>query len=159
MTYVLDDAHYPADVVWDNATGSCSEYSYVFTALARIDGFSTRFSGNTIFSPSKAVTNSDGSMNYTDEVYHRFVKLYFPETGWTPIDANREDSASGAPFTTRLFLGYDQNVLTFSKTFFDDNYLGDGYTSAYSYSRGSNVYQAGMVTVAKLGCWTVSGNS
>lgn len=157
MSYLLDSTHESADVVWNNATGSCSEYSYVFTALTRIDGFSTRFIGNTIFSPSKSVTNADGSMNYTDEVYHRFVELYFPEAGWAPIDVNREDSSGGAPYTTRLFLGYDQNILTFSKTFFDENYLGDNYTSAYSYSRGANTYQTGMVIVEKLGCWTVVG--
>lgn len=148
MKYNSDGVYLPANQIWTDAAGSCSEYSSVYSALARIDGFSTRFTGSAIFQAAKSETNADGTLSYTDVSHHRYVELYFPGAGWMSLDVNREDSSSGGPYPSRLFLGYDQGVLEFSKTVFDDNCLGQHCMSREWYRRGS-------LKVSGVAYWTV----
>ncbi len=154
ISYVNDGVWDTADVVWDRGTGSCSEYSFVYTSLLRQNGWATRLTGSSVFDISETTTNASGWFVYRDDIFHRFPQVYMPRAGWIPADANRDDRTS-APYTRYYFLAYNQDVMEYSHTFFDTNYLNENVISRYSYSRGSNPSGTGSVVADKASYWTV----
>lgn len=84
VRWIIDRMEYDMDDSWDDAatglargTGSCSEYSFVFSALARLNGIPTRLAGGV----------------QLDESLHRWTELWYPGTGWVPVDVTKIDSS------------------------------------------------------------------
>ncbi|UCD93792.1 MAG: transglutaminase domain-containing protein, partial [Candidatus Zixiibacteriota bacterium] len=71
-----------APTVLKRGTGSCSEYSFVYIALCRAAGLPARYAGSVV------IRGDDAS---SDEVFHRWVEVYFPNYGWIPIDPSGGD--------------------------------------------------------------------
>lgn len=83
-SYVSSTIKYRSDKGWDSApdvldrgTGSCSEYSYLFSALLRGTGIPTRMA---------AGTRLRGAVPYTDQMGHRWCEVYLPGYEWVPFD-------------------------------------------------------------------------
>jgi len=88
--FVVSNLDYKFEGGWDDAAtvlargnGSCSEYSFVFTALCRANGIPARYVGGTRH-------RQDGY--YEDKTFHRAVEVYFPSYGWVPVDATLADT-------------------------------------------------------------------
>jgi hypothetical protein len=88
--YVIDHVKYERVGGWDTApnvlkrgTGSCSEFSFVFMAMARGAGLPTRFCAGVM------ERGDEASM---DDVFHRWTEVYLPGYGWVPVDASATDS-------------------------------------------------------------------
>lgn len=82
--YVASNLKYKREGTWDSApqviarrNGSCSEFSYLFSALCRATGIPTRFAGG-----SRMRKNPP----YIDKSGHRWVEVYFSGPGWVPFD-------------------------------------------------------------------------
>jgi len=82
LEYKLEGGWNVAPVVLKRGTGSCSEYSISFIALARAAGLPARFVGSIV------VRGDDASM---DDVFHRWPEVYLPHYGWVPIDPQGGD--------------------------------------------------------------------
>ncbi len=85
---VAKSLYFNLDGKWEDAErtylqghGSCSEYSFLFSALARLGGLPTRFIGGTV--------ERNSGIDYT---FHRWVEVYIKEKGWIPIDPQYYDS-------------------------------------------------------------------
>jgi len=93
---VTDRLRYVRDGHWDPApdclatgTGSCSEYSYCFIALARAVGIPARWAGG-------LALRKPGGLVYEDSVFHRWVEVWVDGRGWMPVDCSRDDGESGS---------------------------------------------------------------
>jgi len=87
LEYKLEGGWNVAPVVLKRGTGSCSEYSISFIALARSAGLPARFVG------AYVVRGDDASM---DDVFHRWPEVYLPNYGWIPIDPQGGDKPAPA---------------------------------------------------------------
>ncbi len=122
--YVADVIDYDNDLQWDDAvtvlnqgTGSCSEFTFVFIALARAAGLPARFAGG---SPA-----FDGSA--TDRSGHRWAEVYLPNYGWIPFDPSADDVPSGDP-PTRMWVGrHVRAMITAQGGGTDPTHLGINY--------------------------------
>jgi len=88
--YVIDHMEYELAFGWNRAplvlergTGSCSEYSILMMALLRANKVPCRFVGTLV------VRGDNASW---DDVFHRFLEVFFPGVGFVPIDANKGDA-------------------------------------------------------------------
>ncbi len=82
LEFKLEGGWNVAPVVLQRGTGSCSEYTFSFIALARAAGLPARYVGAIV------VRGDDASM---DDVYHRWPEIYLPNYGWIPIDPQGGD--------------------------------------------------------------------
>ena len=89
LEYIGEKVEYERAGRWDTApnvlergTGSCSEYSFVFMAMARGAGLPTRFCAGIV------ERGDEASM---DDAFHRWVEVYLPNYGWIPVDADAGD--------------------------------------------------------------------
>ena len=147
LEYVRDSKHDPAPVVLSRGSGSCSEYSRVFLSMARALGIPTRFG------QGSSGKNADKQNTYIDKVFHRWVEVYFPEFGWVPIDANRDDSKSG-DYSPRLFLAYDWKAFQIGARFTDDGeFLKTNLVVYHRWSLGENKREDGKVDIDKHAKW------
>lgn len=87
--YVGEKLFYELAGGWDTAptvlkrgSGSCSEYTFVFMSMCRAMGIPTRYVGAIV------VRGDDASY---DDVFHRWVEVYFPGYGWIPVDPQAGD--------------------------------------------------------------------
>ena len=85
MHYKLAGGWNVAPRVLERGNGSCSEYSFVFIAMARAAGLPARYAGALV------VRKDDASY---DDVFHRWVEVFLPGYGWVPVDPSRGDKAS-----------------------------------------------------------------
>lgn len=90
--YIIDHMYYEMSGGWNTAptvlkrgNGSCSEYSFVYIALCRAAGLPARYVGSVV------VRGDDACM---DDVFHRWVEVYFPGYGWIPVDPSGGDKPS-----------------------------------------------------------------
>ncbi|MFA4838760.1 MAG: transglutaminase domain-containing protein [Candidatus Neomarinimicrobiota bacterium] len=72
-----------APTVLARGNGSCSEYTFVYIAMCRAAGIPARYVGSVV------VRGDDASM---DDVFHRWVEVYFPGYGWIPVDPSGGDN-------------------------------------------------------------------
>lgn len=82
LEYKLEGGWNVAPVVLQRGTGSCSEYTFSFIALARACGLPARYVGAIV------VRGDDASL---DDVFHRWPEIYLPNYGWIPIDPQGGD--------------------------------------------------------------------
>ncbi|MFP4363343.1 MAG: transglutaminase-like domain-containing protein, partial [Spirochaetia bacterium] len=136
--------------VLSRGTGSCSEYSSVFSAIARSFGIPTRYAFGTLFS-----ADDEEAMTYRDEHFHRWVEVYIPDIGWVPVDTNREDRQNGE-YRQNLVFGYDWKVLQHSARFSDDgSFLGTNMMLLHRWSRGRNSAESGDVFRSHWAEWEI----
>lgn len=87
LTYQMTGGWNAAPTVLKRGTGSCSEFTFAFLALARAAGLPARYEAGIV------VRGDDGSI---DDVYHRWVQVYLPPFGWIPVDPSRGKPATAA---------------------------------------------------------------
>jgi transglutaminase-like putative cysteine protease len=140
--YVNERVDYERVGGWDTApnilkrgTGSCSEYSFVFMAMARGAGIPTRFCAGVV------ERGDEASM---DDVFHRWTEVYLPGYGWVPVDVSAGDdewpgdrAAAIGSFTNRIL------ITTIGGG--DSEYVGWGYNYGYTiqYDGRSSLATAG----------------
>lgn len=124
MEYNMDDTWENAEEVLKNGRGSCSEYSFVFCALARLNNIPTRLVGGIII---KDKENS----------FHRWTEVYYPGTGWVPVDVTALDSSDPDSWDFEFLFGKPQNRIIMSLMGATDNTeLGVEAYGAKHYSGG-----------------------
>jgi hypothetical protein len=126
--YVNDRIEYERVGGWDTApnvltrgTGSCSEYSFVFMALARAAGIPTRFCAGVV------ERGDEASM---DDVFHRWTEVYLPGYGWIPVDTSAGDDEWQAD-AMKAFGSYTNRILITTIGGGDSEHLGWGYNYGY----------------------------
>lgn len=125
LYYNLDDRHDDAPVILQNGHGSCSEYSYLFIALCRAAGLPARYQGG---------SRPRDEFPYTDEVFHRWTEVYFPDIGWVAVDPTWNDTRTEEPKIIAPYFGLLINKLLVTTT-------GGGYSSGPDPENGqSEVY-------------------
>jgi transglutaminase-like putative cysteine protease len=84
VKYMSEKITYNLDGRWNNASqvlrqghGSCSEFTYVFIAMARSWGLPARYVGGTLMRGDKASI---------DSTYHRWPEVYIPPYGWVAVE-------------------------------------------------------------------------
>lgn len=82
LTYDLSGGWNAAPHVLERGSGSCSEYSMLLMALLRANRVPVRFAGSLV------VRGDNASW---DDVFHRWVEVFFPGIGFVPLDANKGD--------------------------------------------------------------------
>ncbi len=127
MRYELAGGWNLAPTVLERGSGSCSEYSFVYIAMARAAGLPARLAG------SVAVRGDDAS---TDEVFHRWVEVFLPNFGWVPIDPSGGDQ--NTPAAQARYIGYlDNRFLITTRGGGGSKYLTWSYNSDETWtSRG-----------------------
>jgi hypothetical protein len=87
MRYEMAGGWEAAPLVLKRGTGSCSEYTFAFVALARAAGLPARWVGAVV------VRGDDASW---DVDFHRWAEVYLPRFGWVPWDVQHADQATPA---------------------------------------------------------------
>ncbi len=122
LTYKRDGGWDPASDVLRRKSGSCSEFSYVFSSLCRANGIPTRFVGASMFRPKKV-----RQYPYVDKVWHRWIQVYLPDIGWVHMDPTRDRGKSAK----HEFFGRQPGpALVLSQHGGRSKYLGNHYVSA-----------------------------
>lgn len=87
--FVAERLYYYKDGRWDDAEtvylqghGSCTEYTWLFIALCRLNGIPARYVGSTLY-------RGDGY--HKDEIFHRWAEVYVPGYDWIPVDVTLDD--------------------------------------------------------------------
>ena len=129
--YVGDRIEYELVGGWDTApnvlkrgSGSCSEYSFVFAAMARGAGLPTRFCAGVL---------ERGDQASMDDVFHRWTEVYLPGYGWVPFDVDAGDEEWQAD-RLRGIGEYSNRALITTIGGGDSEYAGWGYNYGCSYS-------------------------
>lgn len=114
---------------WDTApnvlkrgTGSCSEYSFVFMAMARAAGIPTRFCAGVV------ERGDEASM---DDVFHRWTEVYLPGYGWVPIDVSAGDEEWPADRAEAIG-SFSNRFLITTIGGGDSEYVGWGYNYGHT---------------------------
>jgi transglutaminase-like putative cysteine protease len=122
--YVNSHIEYERVGGWDTApnvlsrgTGSCSEYSFVFMAMARAAGIPTRFAAGV------CERGDEASM---DDVFHRWTEVYMPGYGWVPVDTSAGDS-DWPGNAARAIGSYPNRILITTIGGGDSEFMGWGY--------------------------------
>lgn len=136
--YVNQKIDYERVGGWDTApnvlkrgTGSCSEYSFVFMAMARGAGIPTRFSAGIC---------ERGDRASMDDVFHRWTEVYLPNYGWVPIDASAGDTKWQAD-AIKAIGTYQNRILVTTIGGGDSEYIG------WSYNYGVKVSYEGRTSL------------
>jgi len=122
LTYLRQGGWDPAPEVLARKSGSCSEFSYVFSSLCRANGIPTRFVGATMFRPKQVK-----EYPYVDKVWHRWVQIYFPGVGWVHMDPTRD---RGKPAKHEFFGRQPGPALVLSHQGGNSKFLRNHYVSA-----------------------------
>ncbi|HFE53386.1 MAG TPA: transglutaminase [Bacteroidetes bacterium] len=125
--YLMGKMHYELAGGWNVApavlargSGSCSEYSFVYIAMARAAGLPARYVGSVV------VRGDDASL---DDVFHRWVEVYLPGYGWVPVDPSGGDQPSRR--AQALYFGHLSNrFLITTQGGGDSRYMGWTYNMA-----------------------------
>ncbi len=150
--YVNSRIDYERAGGWDTApnvlkrgTGSCSEYSFVFMAMARGAGIPTRFCAGV------CERGDDASM---DDVFHRWTEVYLPNYGWVPIDASAGDTEWQAD-AIRAIGTYQNRILITTIGGGDSEYMG------WNYNYGIKIEYEGRTSldVSAYADWEPRGNN
>lgn len=122
--YVSAKLEYSQEGSWDSApavlargNGSCSEFSYLFSALCRGTGIPTRFA---------AGSRLRKQAPYQDREGHRWCEAYFPEKGWVPFDPTLDSHHPDKPRFAGTF--FQPSLISFHGGG-NSNLLGNAYNS------------------------------
>ena len=127
ISYRLDDTWKEVPVVLAGETGSCSEYSFVFSALCRANGIPTRLVGG--------LQIGDYAAEHETKGFHRWTEVWFPEIGWMPVDVTKIDGEAGS-WDYEFLFGTPGYLLVLSQGDFDEGALGTSYYIWRNYRGG-----------------------
>lgn len=140
MSYQMDDSWKDAVTVLRGNTGSCSEYSFLFSALCRLNKVPTRLVGGLQIGDYMAAHETKG--------FHRWTDVWYPEIGWIPVDVTKIDGAEGSLDYEFLF-GTPGYVVVLSQGDFDEDALGMTYYIWRDY-RGGKRQRTNVVRIEPL---------
>lgn len=126
MEYKMTGGWNAAPTILKRGSGSCSEFTFSFIALARAVGIPARYEAGLV------VRGDDGSI---DRVYHRWAQVYLPPFGWVPVDPSRGKPATAMDVAKSFgSLSHRFFITTYSGG--DSPYLGwtYNYNSFYEFS-------------------------
>lgn len=123
LYYNLDGRHDDAPVILLNGHGSCSEYTYLFIALCRAAGLPARYQGG---------SRPRDELPYTDDVFHRWAEVYFPNIGWVANDTTWNDTSTDEPKIVAPYFGLLINKLLVTTT-------GGGYSTGPDPENGQSI--------------------
>lgn len=122
--YVSANLKYSQEGSWDGApvvlargSGSCSEFSYLFSALCRATGIATRFAAGSRLRKQAPYEDNDG---------HRWCEAYFPSKGWVPFDPTLDSHHPDRPRYAGTF--FQPSLISFHGGGNSD-LLGNAYNS------------------------------
>lgn len=121
LNYDLDGGWDEAPTVLERRSGSCSEFTFLFIALARAAGLPARYAGGTVYIPSKARGGT-----FIDRYNHRWAEAYIPGYGWVPFDPTWDHPKDGGP-PLHEYVGSHGHALVMSRGDRDERYLGISY--------------------------------
>jgi hypothetical protein len=124
LRYEMAGGWEAAPLVLKRGTGSCSEYTFAFVALARAAGLPARWVGAVV------VRGDDASW---DSEFHRWAEVYLPRYGWVPWDVQHADQASPAAHAEPLGRLEDRFLITTVSAGFS-NELDWGYNTDARYA-------------------------
>jgi transglutaminase-like putative cysteine protease len=127
MSYQMDDSWKDAVTVLNGNTGSCSEYSFLFSALCRLNKVPTRLVGG--------LEIGDYGTAHETKGFHRWTDVWFPDIGWIPVDVTKIDGDAGSLDHEFLF-GTPGYVLVLSQGDIDEDALGMTYYIRRDYRGG-----------------------
>ncbi|HIC96079.1 TPA: hypothetical protein EYP12_05580 [Candidatus Bipolaricaulota bacterium] len=137
--FVAGSLEYDLDGKWDDAptvlrrgSGSCSEFVFLFIALARAVGLPARYAGGSIYIPSQARRGT-----FIDRYHHRWVEVYLPGYGWVPFDPTWDHRGPGRP-VSHEYVGSHGYALVFVRGDMDERYLGINYIDSADTGRGTD---------------------
>jgi transglutaminase-like putative cysteine protease len=140
MSYQMDDSWKDAVTVLGGNTGSCSEYSFLFSALCRLNKVPTRLVGGFEIGDYLAAHETKG--------FHRWTDVWYPDLGWIPVDVTKIDGEAGSLDYEFLF-GTPGYVLVLSQGDFDEDALGMTYYIRRDY-RGGKRQRSNVVRIEPL---------
>ncbi len=144
LEYVMDDTWDPPAKVLARGTGSCSEYSLTFTALARLNGVPARLVGGVLL-------RGDYATQRQTEAFHRWTEVWFPKVGWVPVDVTLIDSASLDSYDYEFLFGLPGYSIVLSRGGIDENVLGLGYHIHRLYQGGKRERKTYVVVEPSVG--------
>jgi transglutaminase-like putative cysteine protease len=124
LSYELDGEWDDAATVLRRGSGSCSEFTFLFIALARAAGLPARYAGGSVYLPRGAFGRT-----FVDRYNHRWAEVYLPGYGWVPFDPTWDNGGLGRP-ASREYAGSHGHALIFSRGDIDPDYLGVSYIAA-----------------------------
>jgi len=126
MEYKMTGGWNAAPTILKRGSGSCSEFTFSFIALARAAGLPARYEAGLV------VRGDDGSI---DRVYHRWAQVYLPPFGWVPVDPSRGKPAATMDIA-RSFGSLSNRFFITTYSGGDSPYLGwtYNYNSFYEFS-------------------------
>lgn len=124
LSYDLDGEWDDAPTVLRRGSGSCSEFTFLFIALARAVGLPARYTGGSIYLPHQSRGGT-----FVDYYNHRWAEVYIPRYGWVPFDPTWDHSGPGQP-PSQEYVGSHGHALVFSRGDVDERYLGVSYIDA-----------------------------
>lgn len=144
LEYIMDDTWDTPAKVLPRGTGSCSEYSLVFTALARLNGVPTRLVGGVLL-------RGDYAAERRTEAFHRWTEVWFPKVGWVPVDVTLIDSAKLDSYDYEFLFGLPGYSIVLSRGGIDDNVLGLAYHIHRLYQGGKRERKTYVVAAPSVG--------
>jgi len=118
-----------APTVLARGSGSCSEYAFVYIALCRAAGLPARYVGSVV------VRGEEASFDY---VYHRWVEVYLPGSGWVPVDPSGGDQESARD--QAMYFGHlDNRFLITTESGGGSEFLKWDYNSSESWQADGRV--------------------
>ncbi len=118
-----------APTVLQRGSGSCSEYAFVYIAMCRAAGLPARYAGSVVH------RGEDASFDF---VYHRWVEVYLPGSGWVPVDPSGGDQES--PRDQAMYFGHLANrFLITTESGGGSEYLKWDYNSSESWQADGRV--------------------
>ncbi len=121
LSYELDGGWDDAATVLERGSGSCSEFTFLFIALARALGLPARYAGGSIYLPGKARGGA-----FVDRYNHRWAEVYIPGYGWVPFDPTWDHPQDDDP-VGREYVGSHGHALVMNRGDRDRRYLGISY--------------------------------
>lgn len=121
LSYHLDGGWDDAVTVVKRGSGSCSEFTFLFIALARALGLPARYAGGSVYLPSKARGGT-----FVDRYNHRWAEVFIPNFGWVPFDPTWDHPQVGGP-VGQNYVGSHGYALVMDRGDRDERYLGISY--------------------------------
>ncbi|MBN2443643.1 MAG: transglutaminase domain-containing protein [Spirochaetales bacterium] len=135
LSYTMDNTWEKAGAILGKKAGSCSEYSFLFSALARLNNIPTRMAGGFIFERA-------------NDSFHRWTEVYYPGLGWIPVDVTAIDADDPDSLDYEFLFGKPYTRFVFSLMGgIDDTALDVEY---YGYKRFSGGKRERTITVKTL---------
>jgi sugar lactone lactonase YvrE len=118
-----------APTVLQRGSGSCSEYAFVYIAMCRAAGLPARYVGSLV---------ARGEEASFDFVYHRWVEVFLPNSGWVPVDPSGGDQDS--PRDQAMYFGHlDNRFLITTESGGGSEYLKWDYNSSETWQADGRV--------------------